>query len=158
MTTKEDTRTATVATPSDLEVRIDRVFDAPRDRVYAVFNDPTLISEWWGSGTTVEEMDVREGGTWRFVTKNDQGWEMVTHGTYREVTPPERIVRTFESDALPGGGLVETIVFEDLGEQTRITTISLFEAKEHRDQLLPYMGPGAEEGYKRFEAVLAKHA
>jgi uncharacterized protein YndB with AHSA1/START domain len=57
-----------VTTPSELEIRVERVFDAPREHVFSVWTDPELIPEWWGDGTVVEEMDVRPGGTWRFRT------------------------------------------------------------------------------------------
>jgi Uncharacterized conserved protein len=56
----------TVTTPNELEIRVERVFDAPRAHVFSVWTDPQLIPEWWGDGTVVEEMDVRAGGTYRF--------------------------------------------------------------------------------------------
>ena len=58
----------TVTTPNELEIRVERVFDAPREHVFSVWTDPQLIPEWWGDGTVVEEMDVRPGGTYRFRT------------------------------------------------------------------------------------------
>ena len=58
----------TVTTPSELEIRVERVFDAPREHVFSVWTDPRLIPEWWGEDTVVEEMDVRPGGAWRFRT------------------------------------------------------------------------------------------
>jgi uncharacterized protein YndB with AHSA1/START domain len=88
-----------VTTPTDREIHIERVFDAPRDRVFAAYTDPQLIPEWWGPrGTTtvVDRMDVRPGGSWRFVIRNSDGSETGFRGTYREVAPPERIVQTFE--------------------------------------------------------------
>src|SRR4051794_38805340 len=90
---------ATVSLPADREVRIERVFNAPRDRVFAAFTDPELIPQWWGprdTRTTVHHMDVRAGGGWRFVVHHDDGRENAFRGTYREVTPPERVVQTFE--------------------------------------------------------------
>ena len=56
----------TVTTPNELEIRVERTFDAPRDHVFSVWTDPDLIPAWWGDGTVVEEMDVRPGGKWRF--------------------------------------------------------------------------------------------
>ena len=58
----------TVTTPSELEIRVERIFDAPRDHVFSVWTDPDLIPEWWGDGTVVEAMDVRPGGAYRFRT------------------------------------------------------------------------------------------
>ena len=60
--------TTTVTTPNELEIRVERIFDAPRAHVFSVWTDPKLIPEWWGDGTVVEEMDVRPGGTYRFRT------------------------------------------------------------------------------------------
>ena len=58
----------TVTTPNELEIRVERIFDAPRAHVFSVWTDPKLIPEWWGDGTVVEEMDVSPGGTYRFRT------------------------------------------------------------------------------------------
>ena len=154
------TMSATVTTPSEREIRIERVFDAPRDRVFAVYTDPELIPEWWGPhGTTaiVDQMDVRRGGRWRFVFREDDGSELGFHGTYREVTPPERIVQTFEWEGMPGHVSVETAVFEDLGDRTKVTTTSVFHTTEERDGMLGSgMEGGLNETYERLDAVLAK--
>ncbi len=74
----------TVSTPSELEIRVERVFDAPRAHVFAVWTDPELIPEWWGDGTVGEEMDVRAGGTYRF--RSARG---VIEGEFHEVEAPE---------------------------------------------------------------------
>jgi uncharacterized protein YndB with AHSA1/START domain len=115
---------------AEREIKIERVFDAPRDRVFAVYTDPALIPEWWGPrGTTtiVDEMDVRTGGRWRFIMRDADGTETGLRGAYREVTPPERIVQTFEWEPMAGHVSVETATFEDLGDRTKVTTISLFQ-------------------------------
>src|SRR5256712_11936727 len=79
----------TVTTPNELEIRVERVFDAPRAHVFSVWTDPKLIPEWWGDGTVVEEMDVRPGGSYRFQTAFG-----VVEGEFREVDAPERLVET----------------------------------------------------------------
>src|SRR5215213_2294053 len=120
---------ATITTPSDRAIHVERVFDGPRDRVFAAFTDPRLVPEWWGPrGTTtiVDEMTVDPGGAWRFVARNEDGSETAFRGTYREVTPPARVVQTFEWEGMPGHVSVETAEFEDLGEQTRVVTTSVF--------------------------------
>ena len=104
----------TVTTPNELEIRVERVFDAPRAHVYSVWTDPELIPEWWGDGTVVEEMDVRPGGTYRFRTAFG-----VVEGEFREVEPPERLVQTFQNH-------LQTLEFEDLGEQTKLTQTMRF--------------------------------
>ena len=151
--------TATVTTPTDCEIHIERVFDAPRDRVFAAFTDPKLIPEWWGPTTVVDQMDVRPGGSWRFVAHNADGSEAVFQGTYREVIPPERLVQTFESGWTPGRVHVQTFTFEDLGDRTRLTATMLFDTTEERDGLLAYgMERGMNETYARFDELLARLA
>jgi uncharacterized protein YndB with AHSA1/START domain len=137
----------TVTTPTGLEIRVERVFDAPRDHVYSVWTDPTLIPEWWGDGTVVEEMDVRPGGSWRFRTAYG-----VVEGEYREIEPPQRLVQTFQNH-------LQTLEFEDLGEQTKLTQTMLFGTTEERDTTMQYgVEDGAKEGFARIDAVLAKIA
>jgi uncharacterized protein YndB with AHSA1/START domain len=132
-----------VTTPNDLEIRLERVFDAPRDRVFAVWTDPELIPQWWGDGTVVEEMDVRDGGSYRFRTEHG-----VLAGEFHEVVPPERIVQTFMNH-------VQTLEFEDLGDQTKLTQTMRFESAEDRDQTMQYgVEAGAEAGFERVDEVL----
>ena len=157
---QQDARTATVTTPSEREIRVERVFDAPRDRVFAAYTDPELVPEWYGPrGTTtiVDRMDVRTGGGWRFVMRESDGSETGFRGTYREVTPPERIVQTFEWEGMPGHVSVETATFEDLGDQTKVTTVSIFHTTEERDGMLASgMERGMNETYARLDELLAR--
>lgn len=149
----------TVTTPTDREVRIERVFDAPRERVFAAFTDPKLIPEWWGPRgrtTIVDEMDVRPGGAWRFRIDQADGAETAFRGTYREVAAPERIVQTFEWEGMPGHVAVETTTFEDLGGRTRLTSTSLFHTTEERDGMLSSgLERGTNEMYSRLDELLA---
>lgn len=150
------TRTAdrpAITTPSDREIRIERVFNAARDRVWRAFTVPELIAQWWGRGRqlTIERMEVERGGHWRFVVPSPggpQGFE----GRYRDVTPPERLVWTFEWDGMPGHVAVETVTFEDLGDgRTRVVSTSIFFTREERDGAL---GSGMEEGVADSYAAL----
>jgi uncharacterized protein YndB with AHSA1/START domain len=153
---------ATITTPADREIHVERVFAAPRDRVFAVYTDPELIPEWWGPhGTTtiVDRMDLRPGGGWRFVSRNSDGSETAFRGTYREIAPPERIVQTFEWEGMPGHVSVETATFEDLGDRTRVRTVSIFHTTEERDGMIASgMEGGLNETYDRLDAVLARLA
>src|SRR5581483_4022690 len=81
-----------VTKPNELEIRVERTFDAPRDHVFSIWTNPELIPEWWGESTVVEEMDVRPGGVWRFRTAYG-----VVEGEFREVDAPERLVQTFQN-------------------------------------------------------------
>jgi uncharacterized protein YndB with AHSA1/START domain len=136
----------TVTTPSELEIRVERVFDAPRAHVFSVWTDPELIPEWWGENTTVEEMDVRPGGTWRFNT----GYGVV-EGEFRVVEPPERLVQTFQNH-------LQTLEFEDLGDdRTKLTQTMRFATTEERDTTMNYgVEEGAKGGFLRVDAVLQK--
>jgi len=149
-----------LTTPSGREIVSERVFDAPRERVFTAFTDPELIPEWWGPRrltTTVDKMDVRRGGAWRFVSRDSNGEEQGFRGTYREVTPPERVVQTFEWEGMPGHVIVETVTFEDLGARTKVTNISLFHTTEERDGMLASgMESGLTESHDRLDEVLAK--
>jgi uncharacterized protein YndB with AHSA1/START domain len=152
---------AVVTTPKDREIHIERIFDAPRERVFATFTDPALVPEWWGpegSTTIVDRMDVEAGGSWRYVVKGDDGSEHGFRGTYREVSPPERLVSTFEWEGMPGHVSVDISVFEDLGDgRTKIVTTSLFHTDEERDGMLASgMEAGLNETYNRLEALLAR--
>ena len=159
---QQSTRTATVTTPADREIRIERVFDAPRERVFGVYTDPELVSEWWGPrGTTthVDVMEPRTGGSWRFVCRNPDGSEDGFRGAYREVTPYERVVQTFEWEGMPGHVSVETAEFEDLGEQTKVVTTSIFHTPEERDGMLGSgMEGGMNETYQRLDELLERLA
>ena len=137
----------TVTTPNELEIRVERVFDAPRPHVFSVWTDPELIPEWWGDGTVVEEMDVRPGGGYRFRTAYG-----VVEGEFREVEAPERLVQTFQNH-------LQTLEFEDLGEQTKLTQTMRFETTEQRDTTMQYgVEEGAKGGFERIDAVLEKLA
>jgi uncharacterized protein YndB with AHSA1/START domain len=149
-----------VTTPSDREIVTERVFEARRERVFAAYTDPELIPEWWGPRgvtTTVDQMDLRPGGGWRFVCRDSEGREDGFRGTYREVTPLERVVQTFEWEGMPGDVLVETATFEDLGERTRVTTNSLFHTSEERDGMLSSgMESGLSESHQRLDELLVR--
>ena len=137
----------TVTTPNELEIRVERVFDAPRAHVFSVWTDPELIPEWWGDQTVVEEMDVRPGGAWRFNT----GYGVV-EGEFREVDPPARLVQTFQNH-------LQTLEFEDLGERTKLTQTMRFATTEERDTTMQYgVEEGAKGGFARVDAVLQKLA
>ncbi|HTR32593.1 MAG TPA: SRPBCC domain-containing protein [Gaiellaceae bacterium] len=137
-----------VTTPNELEIRVERVFDAPREHVFRIWTDPALIPEWWGDGTVVEEMDVRPGGRWRFRTANGYAVE----GEYREVVAPELLVQTFQDH-------LQTLVFDDVDGGTKLTQTMRFDSTEQRDTTMSYgVEAGAEAGFERVDAALEKIA
>jgi uncharacterized protein YndB with AHSA1/START domain len=136
-----------VTTPSELEIRVERIFDAPRAHVFSTLTDPALIPEWWGDGTVVEEMDVRPGGIWRFRTAYG-----IVEGEYREVDAPERLVQTFQNH-------LQTLELEDLGERTKLTQTMRFATTEERDTTMQYgVEEGAKGGFARIDALLQRLA
>jgi uncharacterized protein YndB with AHSA1/START domain len=154
---KKISRPATVTTPAEREIRIERIFDAPRERVWRAFTDPKLVAQWWGRGNklVIERMEVERGGHWRFVQHGPEG----THGfegRYREVTPPSRIVQTFEWDGMPGHVIIETMILEDLGDgRTKAVNVSLFHTAEERDGMLSSgMEIGLNESYAALDEIL----
>ena len=150
---KDATRTARLTTPSDREIRIERVFDAPRDLVWRAFTDPKLVAQWWGRGNTlvVERLEVGRGGHWRFVEHAPDGVHGF-EGRFREVTPPERLSMTFEWDGMPGYVVIENLEFEEQGKnRTRVVNVSRFYSTEERDGML---ASGMEEGLNQSYAAL----
>lgn len=155
---KDATRKATLTTPSDREIRIERVFDAPRDRVWQAFTDPKLVAQWWGRGhkLVIERMDVERGGHWRFVEHGPDGVHGF-EGRYREVTPTTRLVHTFEWDGFPGYVIIETVTLEDTDDgRTKVVNLSLFHTTEERDGMLQSgMETGLNESYAALDRLLA---
>ncbi len=149
---------AVITTPADREIRIERVFNASRDRVWRALTDPKLVAQWWGRGNklVIERMEVERGGHWRFV-EHSAGGEHGFEGRYSEVTPQERIVQTFEWDGMPGHVSFETATLEDLGDgRTRLITTSLFHTAEDRDGMLSSgMEGGLNESYAALDRLLA---
>lgn len=152
--------TLQVTTPSDLEIVMTRAFDAPRDLVFEVWTKPEHVRHWWGlrSSSMIHcEADVRPGGSWRYVTREENGDEVPFCGVYREVTPPERLVYTEIYDVEPfntGDPAVNTVTFTEEDGRTIMTCTTLCPSKEVRDYILGSgMEIGAAESYNR----LAEH-
>lgn len=151
-------RTSRVTTPTDRTIHIERVFDAPRECLWRALTEPDLVAQWWGRGHTldVERLEVERGGHWRYVEHHDGGVDGF-EGRYREVTPPQRIVQTFEWDGMPGYVSVETATFEDLGDgRTKLIVDDLFHTTEERDGMLESgMQTGMDESYAALDRLLA---
>lgn len=152
-TSESPARRAVVTTPTEREIRVERVFEAPRDRVWKAMTDRDLVAKWWGRGNplTIEHHDVRPGGRWRFV-EHDQGNAIGFEGEYREVNPTEGIVQTFGWDGMTERTIMETMTLEDLGDgRTKVVTVSAFHSADERDGMLRY---GMEEGLNQSYAAL----
>ena len=148
---------AQLTLPTDREIHIVREFDAPRERVWRAMTDPVLVAQWWGRGNTlvIERLEVVRGGHWRFV-EHAHGEVHGFEGRFAEVSPPERIVQTFEWDGLPGHPLIQTMVLEALpGGRTRLIVTALFLTPEDRDGMIASgMEGGMNESYAALDRVL----
>jgi uncharacterized protein YndB with AHSA1/START domain len=160
----KNSATLQITTPSDREIRITRLFDAPRHLVFEAMSKPEHIERWWGAvregqSRTECEVDLRPGGRWRFVIRMADGQEVAFHGVYREITPPERMVYTevFEQPGVPDvsdDDSVVTAVFTEESGQTRLTLTSAYPSVEVRDIVLKSgMEEGVGVGYERLEEV-----
>ena len=148
-----------VAAHGEREIISERVFNAPRERVFRAFTDPELIPQWWGrreDTVTVEKMDVREGGDYRFLTEGQDGAHAF-RGTFRVIDPPEKVEQTFEWEGMPGYVAVDSATFEDLGDgRTKVRVRTLFHTTEERDGMLASgMEVGMGESYERLDELLA---
>ena len=155
----KNSETLTLTLPSDREIVMTRLFDAPRELVFKAYTDPAMIPRWWGqrsATTVVDKMDLRPGGAWRFVQRGPDGSEFAFNGEYREIVPPERLVYTFEFEGMPGHILLETLTFEDQDGKTKLTDHALFDSVDDRDGMLNSgMEAGAAESLDRLEELLA---
>jgi uncharacterized protein YndB with AHSA1/START domain len=153
--------TLKVATPSDREIAITRVFDAPRQMVFDALTKPELAKQWLigppGWTMPVCEIDLRVGGAYRFVWRGPDGAGMGSRGVYREVAAPERVVATerFDEPWYPGEALVTNTLIERGGITTLTLTI-LYESQAARDAVLKtQMAKGLTMSYDRLAQVLA---
>ncbi len=148
----------TVTTPSDREIVMTRVFDAPRDLVFEAHTSCEHMSRWWGPRryeVSSCEMDFRPGGRWRIVHRGSEGQEFGFRGEFREIVRPERIVWTFEFEGMPGHVSVDSLTLEEHDGKTTLTAISVFDTVEDRDGMLKSgMEEGAAETYERLDEYL----
>jgi uncharacterized protein YndB with AHSA1/START domain len=150
--------TEIIVEPGRHDIVIKRVFDAPRDVVYRAMTDPALIPNWFGPSrltTTVDAMEVRHGGRWRFVQQDADGNQFAFRGVYHEATP-ERQIQTFEWEGLPGHVSLETLTLEERDGKTHYLAVSVFQSVEDRDGMVASgMEGGLREGMLRLEELVA---
>lgn len=149
---------ATITTPVEREIHIERVVNAKRDKVWRAFTDPKLITQWWGRGhkLDVERHELERGGHWRYVEHTAKGAEGF-EGRYREVTPKERIVSSFEWDGMPAHVAIQYLTLTDLPDgRTKISTVLQMHTPEERDGFLHSgMEGGMNQSYTELDKLLA---
>jgi uncharacterized protein YndB with AHSA1/START domain len=157
--------TKIIAEPGKQEFIIEREFDAPRELVFKAFTDPELFVQWLGPRgftTKLLTFEPKNGGSWRYIQRNQDGNEFVFHGVNHEVTAPERIIGTFEWDDLPEKGhvVLQTTRFEELpGSRTKLVDQSMFQSVEDRDGMMQSdsnMEEDFNEMYDRLDELLKK--
>src|SRR5213594_1622512 len=150
-----------VTTPSDQEIRMTRLFDAPRHLVFEAMTKPEHVKQWWGRlgegySVPVCEIDLRPGGAWRFVNRHPKG-EVAFYGEYREITPPSRLVFTEIFEQFPDSVSVVTAELSEEGGKTRLTATVRYPSKDVRDMVLGSgMAKGAGISYDRLEDLVAE--
>ena len=153
-----------VTTPSDRDIQLTRLFDAPRRLVFEAMSKPEHITQWWGRlgdgySVPVCEVDLRPGGKWRFVNRTPKGELATFYGVYREIAPPERMVFTEIFEPFPDAESVVTVVLTDESGKTRLTLTARYPSLDVRNMVLKTgMEKGAAISYDRLEEVAARLA
>ena len=149
-----------VTLPSDTEIRMTRWFDAPAALVFEAHTNPEHLRQWWGQRSTtlsVCDVDLRVGGAWRFVCREESGVEYGFRGQYTAIVPPSTLACTFEFEGMPGHVCLQTLTLEEREGRTLLTETSVFDSKEDRDGMIASgMESGANETMDRLEELLAR--
>ena len=150
-----------VTTPSDQEIRMTRLFNAPRHLVFEAMTRPEHVKQWWGRlgdgySVPVCEIDLRVGGAWRFVNRHPKG-EAAFHGEYLEIAPPGRLVFTEIFEQFPDAVSVVTAELEREGTKTRFIATVKYPSREVRDIVISSgMERGAAASYDQLENLLGR--
>jgi uncharacterized protein YndB with AHSA1/START domain len=152
--------TAVVTLPTDTQILITREFDAPKHLVYKAWTTPELIRRWWSGGmgeVTIADVDLRVGGTWRYVMVADGGFEVGFHGEYREIVPNELIVCTEVYEGVPEGkgeAALCTHTFAEKDGRTSLTLLTQLTSKDDRDAIINSgMETGMQAGWDLLEQI-----
>ena len=167
MTTKNATGTrhgsAVITLPSDTEILITRDFDAPADLVYKAYTTPELVKQWWGFETSewlVCEIDLRVGGMWRYVTREEGGFEVAFHGEYKELDGPHRLVSTEVFEGAPvedpdAAGSLNVVTLDEADGVTTLRVLVQCPSQDVRDAIIESgMEGGMQVSYDRLEDLV----
>lgn len=154
--------TAKVTLPADNQILITREFDAPKDLVYRTLTEPELVKRWWGAEMgeiKSVEIDLRVGGSWRFVQVANAGFEVGFHGEFREIVPNEKIVQTEIFEGMgdgegAGDAGLNTTTLAETERRTTMTILSEYSSNEVRDAVIASgMEHGMQKSYDALEEV-----
>jgi uncharacterized protein YndB with AHSA1/START domain len=161
VSTAANSRSFQATTPSDREIRLTRLFDAPVELLFEAMTKPEHVRRWWGilddkHSVTVCEIDLRPGGTWRFVGRGPKG-DYGFHGVYREIARPGRVVFTEIFDPFPDVESVVTSLLTEENGKTRLTVTASYPSTEVRDMVMGTgMAGGASISYDRLEDLVGE--
>ena len=154
--------TQIIAEPGIPQIITTREFDAPRELLFRAHTEPDLLVQWLGPRQYtmhVDRLEVRDGGTWRYVHRDADGTEYGFRGVFHGTPSLDGIVQTFEYEGAPGHVSLETLRFEDAGGRTRIRNVSVFQSVGDRDAMVQSgMESGLNEGYERLDELITRSA
>jgi uncharacterized protein YndB with AHSA1/START domain len=160
MTAVTSSGTAKVTLPTDEQILITRVFDAPKHLVYKAWTTPKLVERWWSGErgkVTSAEIDLRVGGIWRYVMVASGGFEVAFHGAYREIVPNERLVSTEVYEGMPDAeahAALTTLTLTEVDGHTTLTILVEHTTNEDRDaHINSGMEGGMQEAMDRLEQI-----
>ncbi len=152
-------KTQFTAEPGIPQIITEREFDAPRELLFRAWTEPELLKQWLGPRNLTMEIDrydVRDGGTWRYVQRDDEGNEYAFHGVFHGDPSPEGIVQTFEYEGFPGHVSLDTLTLEERDGKTIARTNTVFLSVEARDGMMESgMEYGVDDGYDRLDELIA---
>ena len=155
-------KTQFTAEPGIPQIISEREFDAPRELLFRAWTEPDLLKQWLGPRNLTMEIDrydVRDGGTWRYVHRDDEGNEYAFHGVFHGDPSPEGMVQTFEYEGYPGHVSLDTLTFEERDGKTIVRTNTVFQSVEARDGMMQSgMEYGVDDGYDRLDELIARLA
>lgn len=152
--------TRVTAEPGLPFIDIEREFNAPRDLIFRAHTDPELLVQWLGPRRltmTVDRLEIRDGGTWRYVHREPDGTEYGFHGVFHGTPSVDGIVQTFEYEGAPGHVSLESLTLEERDGRTLVRAHSVYQSIEARDAMIESgMEQGLNEGYERLDELIAR--
>ncbi len=152
--------TQITAEPGVPFIDITREFDAPRDLLFRAHTDPELLVQWLGPRRltmVIDRYEVRDGGTWRFTHRDEDGAEYGFHGVFHGTPTPDGMVQTFEFEGAPGHVSLDSLTLEERDGRTRVRVHSVHQSVQARDAMIESgMESGMNEGYDRLDELIAR--
>jgi uncharacterized protein YndB with AHSA1/START domain len=153
-------KTQVSADPGVPFIDVRRTFDAPRELLFRAFTEPDLLVQWLGPrqyAMVIDEFDVRDGGRWRYIHRDDAGREWAFHGVFHGTPSLDGMTQTFEYEGAPGHVSLDAVTFEDDGGRTVVHTHSVYQSLDARDAMVAGgMADGMEDGYDRLDALIGR--